>query len=158
MKEWWAENFKDSATLILTGVKSVGQFLAGDANIIGNSLDHLPSTGGDVDQVGNSGTVRRVKNEVTKTDTSNLKHKALAACSGFNSGNCTGKAGAPCPRNANFMHKCSKRNSFKNARPDCPQVPQTKKEKTSTVHQNAPWAKRSKGKGKGTGGGKGDGY
>lgn len=119
---------------------------------------HLPSTGGDVDQMGNGGTVRRVKNEVTKTGTSNLKYKALAASSGFNSGNCTGKDGAPSPRNAKFMHKCSKRNSLKHAHPDCPQVPQTKKDNASTAHQNAPWAKRSKSKGKGKGGGKGDGY
>ena len=41
-KEWWAEDFKDHTTLILTGVKSVGQFLAGDANITGNYNDHLP--------------------------------------------------------------------------------------------------------------------
>ena len=38
VKEWCTEKFKDHTTLILTGVQSVGQFLAGDANITGNTI------------------------------------------------------------------------------------------------------------------------
>ena len=49
VKEWWTENFKDHTTLILTGVKTIGQFLAGDANITGSIMGRLPSTAGDND-------------------------------------------------------------------------------------------------------------
>ena len=89
MKEWWTKDSKDLTTLILTGAKSVGQIVAGDGNITGNSNDHLPSAGGDNSHGGNAGTDKRVKEEKRLLSAK----KDLRACNGFNAGSCAGKCG-----------------------------------------------------------------
>lgn len=48
VKKWWAENCKDYTSMILTGVKKLERFLAGDANITGGSRHHLLSTAADI--------------------------------------------------------------------------------------------------------------
>ena len=46
VRMWWSENFKDHAILIITGARTVSQYLAGDAKISGHASGHLPTSGG----------------------------------------------------------------------------------------------------------------
>lgn len=87
VKERWTGNFKDHNTMILTGVKTMDSYLAGDANITASSRDHLPATGTETPAIANlrtkpppAKTTRAIKDREP-----NLKSPA---CDGFNSGEC----------------------------------------------------------------------
>ena len=146
VKMWWTENFKDHAILITTGAKTVSQYLAGDAKISGHASGHLPSSSGNVQHDGNTGSQRQPR--VDK-----VKAKELQIRKGFNAGNCSGEPGKVCPRSNKFIHKCSHCNSGKHSVLDCPQ--KQSKKKSGPPHSDAPWSKKPKHKGGGKQGGKG---
>ena len=125
---------------ILTGTKSLAQFLSGDAKISGTASGHIPSSGGDVPQVGNTGGQRQPKPD-------KVKAKELQICKGFNAGSCSGEPGKLCPRSNKFIHKCSHCNSGKHNVLGCPQ--KQSKRKAGTPHAQTPWSKKPKGKGGG---------
>ena len=148
VKVWWTENFKDHTTLIITGARTISQFLSGDAKISGHASGHLPSAGGDAPHDGNAGGKRAKINEQNKPGTEKVKAKDMLPCKGFNSGNCSGEPGKVCPRNDHVIHKCSKCNSGKHSVFVRPQLTQ-KKAKAENSQSVAPWIKKPRGKGGG---------
>ena len=86
-------------------------------------------------QDGNGGANKRKKSGQERTVQTTNKDRRT--CNAYNAGSCAGKCGDVCPKNDNFIHTCSKRNSSKHALMDCPQHA-PKKEKADSNYPAAP--------------------
>ena len=82
VKVWWQENFKDHTILIITGARSLSQYLSGDARISTSASIHHPSSGSDGAIDGNSGKRAKI-NDQPEPSKKKAIPKNMQACKGM---------------------------------------------------------------------------